>query len=136
LLSGFQEGFKRLPILLEHPDELDPISHLGIAGNHGGGDQDGSFDGKLQIQISPDWEWENCLDVAAAQNSDRQQRHESGYRPRQSVFLPAHSLLCVRIRDGHSGRCCSWSVAFFAECISKHIFSLIFILARTAKNRM
>jgi hypothetical protein len=67
LLSGFQEGFKRLPILLEHPDELDPISHLGIAGNHGGGDQDGSFDGKLQIQISPDWEWEHCLDVAAAQ---------------------------------------------------------------------
>jgi hypothetical protein len=63
----FQEGSKRLPILGEHPDEPYPISHLGIAGNHGGGDQDGSFDGKLQIQISPDWEWENCLDVAAAQ---------------------------------------------------------------------
>jgi hypothetical protein len=67
LLSGFQEGFKRLPILGDHPDEPYPISHLGIGGNHGGRDQNGGFDGKLQIQISPDWKWENCLDVAAAQ---------------------------------------------------------------------
>jgi hypothetical protein len=49
LLSGFQEGFKRLSILREHPSEPYPISHLGIAGDHGGGDQDDGFDGKLQI---------------------------------------------------------------------------------------
>src|ERR1019366_7465954 len=54
-------------------------------------------------------------------SSDRQYCHESACRPRQSVLRPAHSLLCVRIRDGHSGCCCSWSVAFFAECTAKHI---------------
>src|ERR1039457_6229960 len=51
-------------------------------------------------------------------SSDRRYRHESACRPRQSVFRPAHSLSSVRIRDGHSGRCCPWSVAFFAECTS------------------
>jgi hypothetical protein len=49
LLSGFQKGFKRLPILGKHFDEPDPISYLGIAGNHGGSDQDGVSDRKLQI---------------------------------------------------------------------------------------
>jgi hypothetical protein len=67
LLSGFQEGFERLPILGQHPDEAYPVSHLGIAGNHEGGNQYGGFHVKLQIQIGPDWEGENCLDVATAQ---------------------------------------------------------------------
>jgi hypothetical protein len=49
LLSGFQEGFKRLPILGEHADEPYPIPHLRIGGDHDGGDQDGGFDEKLQM---------------------------------------------------------------------------------------
>jgi hypothetical protein len=49
LLSGLQEGFKRLPIPGGHPDEPYPISYLGIAGSHGGDNQDGGFDGKSQI---------------------------------------------------------------------------------------
>jgi hypothetical protein len=96
LLSGFEEGFKCLPILGEHPDEPYPISHLGIAGNHGGGDQDGAFDGKPQIQIGPDWEWENCLDVAAAQaqiGSSATNRAAA----RVSLYLNRHTYLyaCV-----------------------------------------
>ena len=67
MLSGLQEGLKRLPILGELPDKPYPIPHLGIGGSHGRGDQDDGFDGKLQIQISTDWKWKNCLDVAAAQ---------------------------------------------------------------------
>ncbi len=39
MLSGFQKGFKRFPILREHPDEFYPVSHLGIAGNDSGRDQ-------------------------------------------------------------------------------------------------
>jgi hypothetical protein len=67
LLSGLQEGFKGLPILGQHSHKPYAISYLGIAGNHRRGDQDNGFEGKLQIQGSSDGEWENCLDVAAAQ---------------------------------------------------------------------
>jgi hypothetical protein len=130
LLSGFQEGFKRLPILGEHPDEPYPISHLGIAGSHGGGDQHGSFDGKLQIQISPDWEWENCLDVtatqaqigssatngAAARVSLYFDRHTQFYACAFTTVIPvavAH-VLWPSLRSAHPSTAC--------------------ILARTAKN--
>jgi len=96
LLSGFQEGFKRLPILWEHPDKPYPISHLGIACIHGGGDQDGSIDGKLQIHISPDWEWENCLDVAAAQAqigsiATNPPAARSNCRARVSLYFDRHT---------------------------------------------
>jgi hypothetical protein len=63
----FQEGFKRFPILGEHIDELYPIPYLGIAGNHGGGNQDCGSDGKLQVQISPHCKWKQIFDVAAVQ---------------------------------------------------------------------
>jgi hypothetical protein len=67
LLSGLQEGFKRLPILGKHSHKPYAIPHLRIAGNHGRGDQNDGSEGKLQIQISPDWEWIDCFDVATAQ---------------------------------------------------------------------
>ena len=39
LLSGFQKGRKHLLVLVEYPGEPDPISDLGIAGDHGSDDQ-------------------------------------------------------------------------------------------------
>jgi hypothetical protein len=65
-LRGLQKGFQRLPILGEHAAEPDPVSHLWIARHDGGGDQDGGPDGKLQIQIGPNWKWINRFDVTAA----------------------------------------------------------------------
>src|SRR6202040_1129553 len=62
-----QEGFKRFSILAEHVYELYPIPYWGITGNHRGRNQDGGSDGKLQVQVSPDWKWKQTFDVAAIQ---------------------------------------------------------------------
>jgi hypothetical protein len=72
LLNGFQEGFERLPILGQHPGKAYSLFHLEIAVNDRGGNQYGGFDVKVQVQIDPDWEGENCLDVAAVQDLDQQ----------------------------------------------------------------
>jgi hypothetical protein len=90
-----QEGFKRFPILGEHIDELYPIPYLGIAGNHGGGNQDGGSDGKLQVQISPHCKGKQIFDVAAVQTQISSSATNRKTVP-FSLYFKRHTYLYAR----------------------------------------
>jgi PAS domain S-box-containing protein len=120
LLSSFQERCKRFPILGKHLVEPYPISHLRIASNHDGGDHDRGLDEKLEIQIGPDWEWENRLDVAAAQAhigssaTNRAAARVSLYFERHTHF---YSCELATVALAYGLWCCLWSAYGQLSCL-------------------
>jgi hypothetical protein len=96
-----------------------PIPYLGIAGNHGGGNQGSGSDGKLQVQISPYCKWKQIFDVATVQTqigssaTNRKtapfsfyfKRHAYLYAGGFATFVPARFdalLRGVRIQRRHA----------------------------------
>jgi hypothetical protein len=66
LLCGLQVGMQFFLVFKQHFRELDPVSHLRVAGNDCAQRKYRSVDLETHFENGPDGKWEDALDIATA----------------------------------------------------------------------